>query len=221
MGNQRRSALISFEGIEKVGKTTQIGRLSSWLRGLGHKVTVLREPGGTMLGESLRNLLLHTLEIHSAEAELLLFAAARAELVEHVIRPLLAEDHIVIVDRFSDSSVAYQGFGRGIDIEWVETLNRRVVQGLTPDITFWLKGPSFYEGEDNIERKGRKFFHRVECGYNRLVEQDPSRWHVVASSRPVDVIAKEIQTIVEAYLKMSPGPSSISNKEANEEFPVS
>ncbi|WP_053959604.1 dTMP kinase [Sulfobacillus thermosulfidooxidans] len=202
MGDQKRSALISFEGIEKVGKTTQILRLAAWLRTIGYPVTVLREPGGTMLGESLRSLLLHTVQIHSAEAELLLFAAARAELVKTVIRPLLAQGHIVIMDRFSDSSVAYQGYGRGIDVQWVETVNQHVTEGLKPDLTFWLKGPSFFEGEDHIEKSGREFFQRVESGYNKLVEQDPARWHIVASMRPVEDVAKDIQHVVKSYLNI-------------------
>ena len=200
MGRERGGILISFEGIEKVGKTTQIGRLSAWLGAQGFTPRVLREPGGTMLGESLRSLLLHSGEIKNPEAELLLFAAARAELVTEVIRPSLSRGEIVILDRFADSSVAYQGFGRGIDVKWIRILNQHVTEGLRPDITFLLQGPSFYHGDDNIEKSGQEFFQRVEAGYNTMVAEDPSRWHVIPSARPIDEVAKVIQSVVKSYL---------------------
>ena len=200
MGRKRAGVLISFEGVEKVGKTTQIGRLAAWLRSRKLTVRVVREPGGTMLGESLRSLLLHSGEIKSAKAELLLFAAARAELVTQIIIPSLNQGEVVILDRFSDSSVAYQGFGRGLDVQWIQMLNEEVTEGIRPDITFLLQGSSFGQGDDKIETSGQEFFERVRTGYSKMVAEDPSRWHMISSARPVDDVAKDIQKVVMAYL---------------------
>lgn len=197
MGDQRsRGQLITFEGLEKVGKSTQIRHLSVWLRSQGYSVTVVREPGGTMLGETLRGMLLHTVQIHSPHAEFLLFAAARAELVATVIAPAMAEGHIVIVDRFADSSVAYQGFGRGLDVKWITMVNQQVMQGIEPDVTFWLRGPSFARGEDNMERQNEQFFARVEQGYLALAQANPTRWQIIDSQRPVEVVGQDIQSIL-------------------------
>ena len=202
MGRERKGVLISFEGIEKVGKTTQIGRLAAWLRAKKFTVRVMREPGGTMLGESLRSILLHQGEIKSPQAELLLFAAARAELVREVLMPSLSRGEIVILDRFSDSSVAYQGFGRGIDVKWIQSVNLHVTEGLSPNMTFLLQGPSFDQGDDNIEKAGREFFDRVKTGYNKIAAEDPSRWHIIPSARPIDEVAKDIQKLVSSYLML-------------------
>lgn len=203
MGDDRiRGTLISFEGLEKVGKTTQIRRLALWLRSLGHTVTVLREPGGTMLGETLRGMLLHTVQIHSAAAEFLLFAAARAELVATVIQPALEEGQIVILDRYGDSSAAYQGFGRGLEVKWITLVNEKVTAGVEPDMTFWLRGPSFAVGDDNIESQDQGFFARVEEGYETLASQNPARWHIIPSARPADAVSRDIQAAVRETLNI-------------------
>ncbi len=198
MGVMRKDGeLISFEGLEKVGKTTQIRQLALWLRSHGKTVTVLREPGGTMLGETLRGILLHKVKIQSAAAELLLFAAARAELVETVIRPALTQGQVVILDRYVDSSVAYQGFGRGVEVKWINEVNQMATQGLQPALTFWLRGAAFAGGDDNIEREGQEFFERVQQGYQTLSQADPKRWRVVDSARSIDAVSHDIQQAVQ------------------------
>jgi dTMP kinase len=205
MGDKRvQPGLISFEGMEKVGKTTQIRQLALWLRSHGKTVTVLREPGGTMLGETLRGLLLHKVRIQSAAAEFLLFAAARAELVKTVIRPALEQGHMVILDRYLDSSAAYQGFGRGLDVKWVKQVNDVVTQGLKPSLTFWLKGPAFMAGDDNIEREGPAFFARVQQGYQDLSQEEPQRWRIISSAGSVEAIAREIREAVQKVWSVEP-----------------
>ncbi|MFM8455925.1 MAG: dTMP kinase, partial [Ignavibacteria bacterium] len=127
---------ITFEGIDGSGKSTQIQLLKEWLERLDHTVTVLREPGGNVVSEQIRQLLLDSTEHIEPRCELLLFTAARAQLVSKVIRPALKAGHIVICDRYIDSSVAYQGYGRGLPIDDIVRINDFATAGLIPDITF-------------------------------------------------------------------------------------
>ncbi|HEY7270332.1 MAG TPA: dTMP kinase, partial [Dehalococcoidia bacterium] len=171
---------ITFEGGEGSGKSTQTQLLAAGLREAGRDVVALREPGGTALGEELRKLLLHKDKAVSVEAELLMFLAARAELVNEVIRPALDAGGVVICDRFSDSTVAYQGYGRGVDVSAIKTLNRWATGGLQPDLTVLLDVPvevgrKRKHGDDDVFYRESEGFHsRVREGYRFLAASEPS-----------------------------------------------
>ena len=174
--------LITFEGIDGCGKTTQIGLLSAHLSELGKDVLTLREPGGTEFSEKIRDLLLHSKDKLSAQSELFLFEAARSDLVEKVIKPALEKGTIVILDRFYDSTTAYQGYGRQINLEAVKEINELSISGLKPDVTFFLDIPLEVSNNranlrklDKIEQSGDSFFNRVIKGYRQLAKDEPDR----------------------------------------------
>jgi dTMP kinase len=186
---------VVFEGIDGSGKTTQAALLADWARGQGHEVVAVREPGGTPLGERIRELLLDGPEM-SAWAEATLFAAARAELAERVIRPALLRDAWVACDRFVDSSLAYQGAARGLGIEAVRELNAAATGGLSPDLTFvLLLDPELALARraeakpDRIEREDADFMRRVDAGYRELVAASPERYVVLDGAEPaIDLV---------------------------------
>ena len=188
---------VSFEGLDGSGKTTQVERLRDRLEAEGRVVVTAREPGGTPLGEQIRALVLHGREM-TPWAETLLYAAARAELVAEVVAPALERGDDVILDRYLDSSVAYQGVGRGLGLEEVLELNLQAVGGLLPDRTFVLEidtgvsGSRIGEGPDRIERESRDFHRRVEEAYRRLAELHPDRVVLLDGTLPPDVLAARI-----------------------------
>jgi dTMP kinase len=191
--------LITFEGLDGAGKTTQIKKLSGWLQSKGRTVEIFREPGGTAVSELIRGLLLNPeLEI-PATSEMLLFSAARAALVELRIKPKLAEGAVVIMDRFFDSTTAYQGFGRGVvGIEQIEALNRLAAGGLEPDLTIYLRLPvdsmdsrMDERRKDRMEQSGPLFFERVSAGYDRI-SQSP-RFFTVDATLQVEAVADLIR----------------------------
>lgn len=190
---------ISFEGSDGSGKTTQIQLLADHLRAAGRTVLSTREPGGTRIGDGIRQLLLdldHT-EMH-ARAETLLFNAARAQIVAEVIRPALAAGTTVLCDRFADSTLAYQGYGHQQDIPELERLIAYATGGLRPHLTFYLDIPPAEgiqrsrgraDGDWNrLDAQELSFYHRVEAGYRRLIEQEPERWAVIDATRPRDEV---------------------------------
>ena len=180
---------ISFEGSDGVGKSTQIKLLESYLKDLGHELLVLREPGGTQISEAIREILLDKNNAKMSEsAELLLYEAARAQLCEELIKPALASGVTVIADRFYDSSLAYQGFGRGIDLNEVQSLNEFATGGLKPDITFLLHLPNSlsrklidYEA-DRLELAGEEFMSRVQTGFLEIAKAEPERIKLIDAS---------------------------------------
>lgn len=188
---------ISFEGLDGCGKTTQARMLADRLRAEGSEVVLTREPGGTALGEEIRALLLHGGHV-SPWAEAALYAASRAQHVDELIRPALERGAVVVCDRYVDSSVAYQGVGRGLGLERVLELNLAAVGGLLPDVTFLLEldvadAEARVGGErDRIEREDEGFRARVAEGFRELAERFPARYVVVDGSRAVDEIAEEI-----------------------------
>lgn len=175
--------LISFEGIDGCGKSTQIERIRERLVEAGHRVDLVREPGGTPVSERIRDLLLDDSLHVEPLSELLLFSAARAQLVRERIRPLLAEGHVVLCDRFFDSTTAYQGGGRGLaDPAWLDAFHRRVTGGLVPDRTYLLTvSPGVAASRrterraDRMELAGDAFLERVDAAYRTLAAAEPDR----------------------------------------------
>jgi len=188
---------VSFEGLDGSGKTTQVERLRQALEAEGREVVTAREPGGTELGERLRELVLHGDEM-TPWAEALLYAAARAELVAEVVEPALARGADVLLDRYLDSSAVYQGVGRGLGLEEVLELNLLAVGGRLPDRTFVLAidaGRSLgrVDEPDRIEREAAAFHDRVAAGYERLAALYPERVVVLDGSLDADTLAERIQ----------------------------
>ncbi|MFQ5585284.1 MAG: dTMP kinase [Thermodesulfobacteriota bacterium] len=203
--------LITFEGVEGCGKSTQAVMLKESLEGEGRRVVMTREPGGTVLGERVRDILLRSGGMKIAPlTELLLYTACRAQIVEEVIRPALAAGSIVVCDRFADSTTAYQGYGRGLGLDPVLAINRQVVGESTPRLTFLLDcdpetglGRAWKrieeEGgarEDRFEREAVNFHRAVRDGYLEIARREPERVKVIDGDRGVDEIHQEIVGIV-------------------------
>ncbi len=201
--------LITFEGGDGCGKTTQIGLLAASLRERGIPVTVTREPGGTPLGERLRRLLLEPDGAVDPWAEALLFAASRAQLVAQVIRPALADGQVVLCDRFGDSTLAYQGYGLGLDLDLLRSLNRMAAGGLVPDLTILLDLPPAEAGArrgggpggDRIAARDAAFHERVRQGYLDLARAEPERVAVFDARRPVEEVAADVLAAAMALLE--------------------
>ena len=204
-----KGLFITFEGTEGGGKSTQVTLLAEHLRNLGYTVRTLREPGGTPIGEEIRHTLKHSQASHAMtpEAELLLMNASRAQLVREVIRPALAAGEIVICDRFYDSTVAYQGYGRKLDLATVKQVIDLAVGDTRPDLTLLLH-VSVQVSEarresrqtslplnlqrDRFEESGRAFFERVAQGYAALAREEPSRVHLIEAGGKVPDVREAI-----------------------------
>jgi dTMP kinase len=205
MGDPGR--LIAFEGVEGAGKSTQLELLRRVLEGPSREVVVTREPGGTPAGERVRDLLLDPGVELVPRAEALLFAAARAELVERVVRPALERGAVVLCDRYLDSSLAYQGGARGLGRHAVEEVNRFATGGILPDLVVLLdldpadglarRG----EDRDRIEGQDLEFHRRVQSAFLDLAAADPKRFFVVDAALPVPEVAARVQAAALAMLE--------------------
>jgi dTMP kinase len=195
--------LITFEGIEGSGKSTQIELARSYLEGNGYPCLVTREPGGTPLGKEIRHVLLTKEDLRiDPLAELFLIEADRAQHVAEVIRPALEEGHMVLCDRFTDATVAYQGYGRGMDLAFIEEMNRRATGGLTPHSTIVLDcsvevGMARARGEDRFEREDHLFHQRVKEGYRCIAQQEPQRVKMISAHGREEAIQAEIRSILD------------------------
>jgi dTMP kinase len=212
-----RGRFITFEGGEGCGKSTQVVRLAAALESRGLKVLLTREPGGTRLSELIRTLLKDEAEDPPVDrAELLLFLAARAQLVRNVIAPALEAGTWVVSDRFSDSTVAYQGYGRGLPVDFVRQANDFACEGLRPDLTFLLDlDPATAErrmrgreaatntSADRIERAGSGFHARLRKGFLELAAADAPRFSVVDASKSPDEVAGVV--LGECLARLKPG----------------
>lgn len=209
--------LITFEGVEGSGKTTQILHLKRYLTQKGIPCKVTREPGGTPIGEKIRRILLNP---HHREmipvCELLLYEAARAQHVEEVIKPLLKKEGIILCDRFSDASIAYQGYGRKVDLRWVKRLNRLSTQGVRPDLTILLDCPEDIglerarsrnriwsnEREGRFEREKIRFHQRVRRGYLSMAKKEPKRIKVIDTREGEERVFERIRKIMDEFIKV-------------------
>jgi dTMP kinase len=207
-----KGRFITFEGTEGCGKSTQIKLLADRLRALGHRVRLIREPGGTPIGEEIRHTLKHSQANHAmtSEAELLLMNASRAQLVREIIRPALADGEIVLSDRFYDSTTAYQGYGRELDLDKVKAVIEFAVGETKPDLTLFLHVPSEISAErlasrqstlpfvrDRIEEADRKFFERVAHGFGVIAASEPQRVKFINGAQPMETVCQTIWEIVQ------------------------
>lgn len=205
---------ITFEGPEGSGKTTQIPLLAEHLRARGHDVVTTREPGGTPIGDQIRACLHDTANTAmSATAEVLLYSASRAQLVAEVIRPALAAGRVVLCDRYADSTMAYQGYGRGLDKTMLAALTGIATGGLMPDLTLLLdldEGRGLSRRRDEGEEMNRldleaiEFHSRVRAGYLALAAAEPGRWARIDGDAPVAEVQAAIRRAVDARLAARP-----------------
>jgi len=199
---------ITFEGPEGGGKSTQARRLAAFLEAQGYEVVLTREPGGTAISDQIRRVLLdHTNRAMHPRTEVLLFQASRAQHVEELIRPALAQGRIVLCDRFADSTLAYQGYGRGEDVEELRALIAYATGGLQPDVTLWLDLPVEAglarirpDHRDRLDAETLAFHRRVREGYARLAEADPQRWVRIDATAPADDVQQAIRAALQPHL---------------------
>jgi dTMP kinase len=194
---------FSIDGGDGVGKSTQLELLSEWLRQLGHDVVNCRDPGSTRLGEAVREILLHRhdLAIHR-RSEMLLYMAARAQMVEEVIRPALEQGKTVVTDRYLLSNVVYQGYGGGLDVETLWEVGRVATAGLMPDMTLVLDMPTAAAASridrplDRMEQQGAQFHARVREGFLAEANRRPDEIVVIPAAAPIEQVQAEIRTAV-------------------------
>jgi dTMP kinase len=207
--NENKGIFITLEGVEGSGKSTQIKLLENDLKRRGHEVLVIREPGGTPIGDCIREILLNPdFSGMDSNTELLLYMASRAQLVAQVIKPALRAGKTIICDRFTDSCVAYQGFGRGLSLDMIKMLNDWVTQGVLPDLTVVLSLPieeGLYRATkgtaDRIEREDLDFHLRVENGYKILAGESPDRIRLVDAEASPERIHESLAGLVTELLK--------------------
>jgi dTMP kinase len=206
-----RGVLITLEGVEGSGKTTQVRRLGRLLRAEGYRVLETREPGGTPLAESIRRMLLQsTDEPMDPRCEALLILAARSQHVARVIKPALDEGTIVLCDRFIDSTLAYQGYGRGLDVGLLRRLNRFATGGLEPDLSLLFDLP-ITRGlarrrhnsleQNRLDRESRRFHNAVRRGFLELAAREPRRIAVFDGTKSAEALADEVASIVRRFLR--------------------
>jgi dTMP kinase len=215
-GIRKLSLFITFEGVEGSGKTTQIQRLKKYLTQKGIPCKVTREPGGCSIGEQIRRILLNPDHREMVPAtEFLLYEAARAQHVNEVIKPFLEKDGVVLCDRFSDATLAYQGYGRRLDLKWIQRLNYLSSQGVRPDVTFLLDCPSDLglkraiqrnrtlkqENEERFEREEIQFHRRVRKGYLAIARKERRRVKVIDTRQGKEKVFEKIKKIVDNLIE--------------------
>ena len=207
----KKGIFITFEGVEGCGKSTHSKLLCDYLKKRSYNSVHTREPGGTKLGERIRSVLLHSDGIHISDlAETFLFEACRAEIVEEIILPALAKGRIVICDRFSDATVCYQGYGGGVPIEKINSLDKIATAGLKPDITILLDidiatglKRARKKGVDRMEKKVMIYHRRVRAGYLRSASREPNRMKVIKVAENIEetqvAVRREVERVIQRY----------------------
>jgi len=199
---------ITLEGPDGSGKTTQARLLARWLEEEGYPVVLVREPGGTIIGERIREVLHDPAHTGMSQwTEVFLYCAARAQLVAEIIRPALAAGQTVLCDRYADSTLAYQGYGRGLDLDALRLVLYLATGGLTPDLTFCLdispeeglaRRRAGGEEWNRLDQETVDFHRRVRTGYLELAGLEPQRWIVVDAARPVDAVQADLRALLQA-----------------------
>jgi len=211
---QTRGLFITLEGVEGSGKSTQVRYLAEVLTQARHRVLQTREPGGTATAEAIRHILLtaSSNDPVTPQAEALLILAARCQHVTHVIRPALRSGTVVLCDRFSDSTFAYQGFARGLDLEWLRAANEVATGGLRPDLTLLLDLPvsvglarrrTDHGQQNRLDRETERFHRKVRRGFLALAAEEPGRMRIVKANRPAQEVRDELCEIVVDLLARS------------------
>lgn len=214
-GRKKSTGLfITLEGGEGSGKTTQAAKLCAWLAGEGWNVLHTREPGGTPVAEQLRNILLNrSLESIQSETEALLILAARRQHVEHVIKPALERGMTVVCDRFADSTIAYQGYGRGLDRRMLNTMNAWATGKLVPDLTLLFDVPvsvglarrrGHASTQNRLDQETERFHKRVHSGFQALARREPRRILTVDATVSPDAVEQTVQQLITHWLKTHP-----------------
>ena len=201
--------LLTVEGVDGSGKSTQVSRISSYLKRAGKKVRLIREPGGTRLAERVRRLLLDVRSVEmSKSTELFLYLAARAQLISEVIEPALKRNELVLCDRFTDSTLAYQGGGRGFSVPLLRQLNDTSTGGRRPDLTILIdvtlatSKQRRHKVADRLEREKDKFFARVVRGYRKIARDEPRRVIRIDGNKDVEQVWTQIREILDKRLKL-------------------
>ncbi len=203
----KQGLFITFEGADGCGKTTQLNLLKDYLEQKGHEIVLTREPGAKGLGEKIREILLNYEGDVSNRCESFLFLADRAQNIDIIVNPAIKEGKIVLCDRHTDSSVAYQGYGRGLDIEQIKTLNKLATGGKVPDITLVFdvdvetSMKRVGNEKDRMESAGIEFFNRVRNGYLEIAKQEPDRIKIIDSTKSIKEIHTEVIKVIEQILK--------------------
>ena len=203
----QKGLFITFEGADGCGKTTQLNLLKDYLTAKGYAVILTREPGGKGLGEKIREILLNYDGKVADRCESFLFLADRAQNIETIVKPAIESGKIVLCDRHTDSSVAYQGYGRGLDIEQIKMLNNLATGGKQPDLTLVFdvdietSMQRVGNEKDRMESSGKEFFNRVRNGYLEMAKQEPERLKILDSTKSIDKVHKRVIEIILPYLK--------------------
>ncbi len=201
-----RGLFITFEGADGCGKTTQLMLLAKVLKAKGYDVVVTREPGAKGLGEKIREILLNYDGEVSSQAEAFLFLADRAQHIDIIVNPAVEKGKIVLCDRHTDSTVAYQGYGRGLDINQINTLNSLATGGKKPDLTFVFdidvetSMQRVGANKDRMESAGMEFFNRVRNGYLEIAKQEPQRVKVLDARKSIEDIHKDLMTLISHFI---------------------
>lgn len=202
----KKGLFITFEGADGCGKTTQLNLLKEYLENSGYEVVLTREPGGKGLGEKVREILLNYDGEVSNRCESFLFLADRAQNIDIIVNPAIEQGKIVLCDRHTDSSVAYQGYGRGLDINQINTLNNLATNNKKPDLTLVfdvdIETSMLRVGneKDRMESAGKEFFNRVRNGYLELAKQEPDRIKVIDSTKSIQEVQKDVLEIIKTKL---------------------
>jgi len=201
-----KGLFITFEGADGCGKTTQLNLLKDYLISKGFDVVITREPGGKGLGEKVRKILLNYDGVVSDRCESFLFLADRAQNIDIIVNPAVEQGKIVLCDRHTDSTVAYQGYGRGLDITEINMLNNLATHNKKPDLTLVFdvdietSMQRVGQNKDRMESAGKEFFNRVRNGYLELAKQEPQRIKVINSTKSIEEVFENVKEIINSYI---------------------